>query len=110
MLPLVRTDRFVADVDEQILWYLEETGLDDIMAAELAQRFAAAVDETLVLLARTPGAGRPRAVRFSDLTGYRGFHVLEPFGRFRIYYRLIGEALHAERLLEGHRLAAGDDR
>jgi len=89
MLPIVRTDLFVADVDDLIHWYLEETGLDDIMAAELAQRFAAAVDETLEFLARTPGAGRPRAVRFSDLTGYRGFHVLEPFGRFRIYYRLI---------------------
>src|SRR5437016_5572912 len=72
MLPIVRTDRFVADVDKQIQWYLEETGLDDLPAAELAQRFAAAVDETLVFLARTPGAGRPRAVRFSDLTGYRG--------------------------------------
>src|SRR5438552_741908 len=102
MLPIVRTDLFVADVDKQIHWYLEETGLDDLPAAELAQRFAAAVDETLVFLARTPGAGRPRAVRFSDLTGYRGFPVLEPFGRFRIYYRVIGQQLHAERLLEGH--------
>ena len=110
MLPLVRTDLFVADVDEQIHWYLEETGLDEIFAAELAQRFAAAVEETLEFLARTPGAGRPRAVRFPDLTGYRGFNVFEPFGRFRIYYRVIGEELHAERLLEGHRLAASDDR
>jgi len=64
MLPIVRTDLFVADVDQQIHWYLEETGLDAILAAELAQRFATAVDETLLFLARTPAAGRPRVVRF----------------------------------------------
>jgi hypothetical protein len=110
MLLIVRTDLFVADVEKQIHWYLEETGLEEIFAAELTQRFAAAVEETLEFLARTPGAGRPRAVRFSDLRGYRGFNVFEPFGRFRIYYRVIGAELHAERLLEGHRLAASDDR
>ena len=110
MLRLVRTELFVMDVAQQIGWYLEETGLDEIFAAELARRFAAAVDETLELLARTPGAGRPRAARFSDLKGYRGFNVFEPFGRFRIYYRVMGKELHAERLLEGHRLAASDDR
>jgi plasmid stabilization system protein ParE len=109
-LRIIRTDLFVADVAEQIHWYLEETGLEEIFAAELAQRFAAAVEETLEFLSGTPGAGRPRAVRFSDLKGYRGFNVFEPFGRFRIYYRLIGAELHAERLLEGHRLAAGDAR
>jgi plasmid stabilization system protein ParE len=106
MLKLIRTDLFEADVEEQIRWYLEETGLDDIPAAELAQRFAAAVEQTLEFLARTPGAGRPRAVRFADLVGYRGLNVFEPFGRFRIYYRVLGDQLHAERLLEGHSLAA----
>lgn len=110
MLPIVRTEAFAADVARQIRWYLEETALDDIFAAELAQRFAAAVEETLEFLARTPGAGRPRAARFSDLPGYRGFNVFTPFGRFRIYYRVMGGELHAERLLEGHRLAASDDR
>jgi hypothetical protein len=80
------------------------------MAVELAFRFAAAVEETLEFLSRFSEAGRPRAVRFSDLPGYRGLNVFEPFGRFRIYYRVIGKELHAERLLEGHRLAASDNR
>lgn len=110
MLPILRTEAFALDVDHQINWYLQETGLDEIFAAELAQRFAAAVEETLEFLARFPGAGRRRAVRFSDLPGYRGFNVFKPFGRFRIYYRVVGEEFHAERLLEGHRLAASDDR
>jgi len=77
---------------------LTETDLDEVMAVELAQRFAAAVEETLAFLSRFPEAGRPRAVRFSDLTGYRGLNVFEPFGRFRVYYRVIGEELHAERM------------
>ena len=90
MFPIFRTEAFAADVDHQIHWYLAETDLDEV--------------------SRFPAAGRPRAVRFSDLSGYRGLNVFEPFGRFRIYYRVIGEELHAERLLEGHRLAASDDR
>ena len=110
MLAIFRTDEFVADVAHQIRWYLDETNLDDVFAAELAQSFAAAVEMTLEFLARNPAAGRPRAVRFADLPGYRGFNVFNPFGRFRVYYRVIGEELHVERLLEGHRLAASDDR
>ena len=110
MLPSVRTEVLVTDVGQQLDWYLEETDLDEIFAAELAQRFATAVEDTLEFLARSPGAGRPRAARFSDLKGYRGFNVFKPFGRFRIYYRVIGEELHAERLLVGHRLTASDDR
>jgi plasmid stabilization system protein ParE len=110
MLRIFRTEAFVADVDRQIEWYLEETDLDETVAAELVQRFAAAVEETLEYLARTPGAGRPRVVRFSDLPGYRGLNVFAPFSRFRIYYRVIGDELHGERMLEGHRLAASDER
>src|SRR5438128_12034767 len=99
MLRIFRTEAFVSDVDHQIAWYLEETDLDEVFAAELALRFAATAEETLEFLARTPGAGRPRAVRFSVLTGYRGFNIFEPFGRFRIYYRVLWQALHAERFV-----------
>ena len=110
MLAIVETAVFRDDVHQQIRWYLYKATLDDVLAAELAERFAGAVEETLTFLARTPGAGRPRAVRFSDLKGYRGYRVFEPFGRFRIYYRVLGKELHVERLLEGHRLTASDDR
>jgi hypothetical protein len=84
MLPIFRTEAFAADVDQQIHWYLTETDLDEVTAVELAQRFAAAVEETLELLSRCPEAGRPRSIRFSDLIGYRGLNVFEPFGRYRI--------------------------
>jgi hypothetical protein len=110
MLVIFRTEAFAADVEHQIQWYVNETGLDEVLAAELALRFATAIEETLEFLSHFPQAGRPRAARFSDLPGYRGLNVFEPFGRFRIYYRVIGQELHAERLIEGHRLAASDDR
>ena len=110
MLAIVETKDFRDDVHQQIHWYLYEASLDEVLAVELVERFSGAIEDTLEFLARTPGAGRPRAVRFSDLTGYRGYHVFEPFGRFRIYYRILGKELHAERLLEGHRLAASDNR
>lgn len=53
MLPIVRTEAFVGDLAAQIRWYIEETDLDDLFAAEMAQRFAAAVEQTLEFLART---------------------------------------------------------
>jgi len=69
------------------------------------------VEITLQLLARHPEIGQPRVAQFSDLTGYRGHNLAAPFGRFRIYYRLIKDKeLHVERLLEGHQLAASDYR
>ena len=110
MLIVFRTEAFAEDVAHQIDWYLHETGLDEPTAIELAHRFATAVEETLEFLARFPEAGRPRAVRVSDLSGYRSLNVFEPFGRFRVYYCIPGKELHAERLLEGHRLAASDHR
>jgi hypothetical protein len=110
MLAIVETKDFRDDVHQQIHWYLHEASLDDVLAIELVERFSGAIEDTLEFLAHTPGAGRPRVVRFSDLTGYRGHRVFEPFGRFRIYYRILGKELHAERLLEGHRLAASDNR
>jgi len=65
MLPIFRTELFAADVDHQIHWYLTETDLDEVMAVELAHRFAAAVEETLEFLSRFPGAGRPPCVFLS---------------------------------------------
>lgn len=57
MLPIFRTEVFVADFNAQIHSYLETTELDEIFAAELAQRFAVAVEETLELLAALRGLG-----------------------------------------------------
>jgi hypothetical protein len=75
---------------------------------ELADEFLEAVEETLCYLANNPLAGRPRCVRFSDLQGFRSWRVDRPFNRFAIFYRVEGDTVFAERLLEGHRLLAAN--
>ncbi len=66
MLPIFRTDLFVSDLERQISWYLRETELDEIFAAELAQRFAAAVEETLEYLSQTDSPDNPTSLGSSS--------------------------------------------
>jgi plasmid stabilization system protein ParE len=103
-----RAGQFDADLEHQFRWYLLETGLDPAPAVELAERFADAVTRTLDSLGRTPHAGRPRFVTFSELPGIRSWRLEQPFHRFLIFYRVEGTTIFAERLLEGHRRLASD--
>ena len=64
MLTVVKTEDFSTDVRQQIRWYLYHAALDDVLAAEVVDRFTSAIEDTLEFLARTPGAGRRRAARF----------------------------------------------
>jgi len=103
-----RSERFDTDVERQFRWYLLETDLDPVEALALASRFAEAVDETLEFLGRNPEIGRRRLRTYVEIAGTRSWRVGKPFQRFVIFYRLEGEMLLAERLLEGHsRLAGG---
>ena len=43
----------------------------------------------------TPEPGAPEQCVFRTSKRYRGYRVFEPFGRFRIYYRVLGKELHA---------------
>ena len=85
-----------------------ETDLDPVDALALATRFADAVDAALEFLRRNPEIGRRRFRTYPELAETRSWQVRKPFSRFMIFYRLHGEILFAERLLESHsRLAAG---
>jgi hypothetical protein len=61
-----RSELFDTDVERQFRWYLLQTGLDPGPALELAEHFAAVVDETLDFLGKNPQAGRLRFVAFVD--------------------------------------------
>ena len=103
-----RSERFDADLERQFRWYLLEADLDPVDALELATRFAEAVEVALESLRRSPEMGRRRFATYPDLSGTRSWPVPKPFHRFIIFYRIEGDILSAERLLEGHiRLAAG---
>ena len=104
-----RSERFDADVGRQFRWYLLETGIDPPDALALATRFADAVDAALEALRRHPEIGRRRFPGDSELAGTRSWRVRKPFGRFIIFYRIQGEVLSAERLLEGHSELAAEE-
>src|SRR5215471_4269080 len=105
---LCKAERFLEDAEYYYRWYLTRPDLLPDIAVDLADEFLEAVEETLFYLANNPLAGRPRCVRFSDLQGFRSWRVDRPFNRFAIFYRIEGDTVFAERLLEGHRLLAAD--
>jgi toxin ParE1/3/4 len=104
---VVRAERFETDVHRHFRWYLLKSGLDTITAAELADQFAEAVENTLDFLGRNPEIGRPRFMRMHGLPGVRSWRVEKPFTRFLIFYRFEDSTVWVERLLEGHSQLAG---
>jgi hypothetical protein len=107
-MTLHRAERFDIDIQRQFRWYLLETGLDPVDGLALGTRFIDAVEATLDMLRANPGLGRRRFVAFPDLVGMRSWRVRNPFKRFLVFYRVQGDNLFAERLLEAHRrLVAG---
>ena len=108
-MTVLRAERFETDVERPFRWSLLETDLDPIDAIALATRFADAVDTALEVLRRNPQRGRTRFKIHAELSGTRSRRITKPFQRFLIFYRIEGENVSAERLLEGHsRLAAGE--
>jgi plasmid stabilization system protein ParE len=103
-----RSERFDTDLERQFRWYLVETDLAAPDALMLATRFAEAVETTLAILMKNPEIGRRRFVKHPNLVGIRSWRIRKPFHRFMLFYRIEGEVLFAERLLEGHSQLAGE--
>ena len=95
--PVQRAAAFEADVALRFSWYTDEASRD------VAWRFFAAVDATLLALAQRPGMGRSRRFRHSALQGLRSFRVQPPFDVHLIFYRHTDRELSAERLMHGRR-------
>ncbi len=109
MKPAVfKADEFVQDWENQVDWYLEQSDLDPPEAADLAQRFTDAMEQTLQFLAQNPEIGRPRLSSFSNVPGLRSWKLQKPFERFLIFYRIEHDLLNAVRLLDGHSRLAAD--
>jgi len=92
-----RNPLFTADVQKEFAWYWDEAGED------VAWRFEAAVERTLLAIARQPGLGRERRFRHPALQGLRSFRVEVPFKRLLIFYRVEGDCVEAWRLMHGAR-------
>jgi toxin ParE1/3/4 len=92
-----RTPLFTADVQREFAWYWDEAG------EEVAWRFEAAVERTLLAIARQPDLGRERHFRNPALRALRSFRVEPPFKKLLIFYRLEDNCIEAWRLMHGAR-------
>jgi plasmid stabilization system protein ParE len=96
-LRLHRADTFNIDFDRQYRWYLREAD------EEIAERFLAAVENTLQLLLVQPESGCRRKFRHPALLNLRSFRIEPPFNKLLIFYRHNATQLSAERLMHGAR-------
>jgi toxin ParE1/3/4 len=92
-----RNPFFTADVQKEFTWYWDEAG------EEVAWRFEAAVERTLLAIARQPGLGRERRFRHPTLHGLRSFRVEPPFNELLIFYSVEEDCIEALRLMHGAR-------
>jgi len=74
-----RNPFFTADVQKEFEWYWDEAG------EEVAWRFEAAVERTLLAIARPPGLGRDRRFRNPALRELRSFRVEPPFNKLLVF-------------------------
>jgi plasmid stabilization system protein ParE len=88
---------FTADVQREFVWYWDEAGED------MAWRFEAAVERTLLSLAWQPGLGRKRSFRHPVLRELRSLRVEPPFKKLLIFYRAGDDGIEVWRLMHGAR-------
>lgn len=96
-LPYQRVEEFIQDFDLQYRWYFEHAD------EKVAERFLAAVEKSLSLLAAQPEMGKCRKFRHPKLAGVRSFRVQPPFDRILIFYRFAQGEIQAWRLMDGSR-------
>ena len=96
-LTLQQSDYFLADVEIQFRWYLDQAHV------EVARRYRKAVQATLAKLQGRPEAGGRRFAHDPDLKGVRCCLVVKPFAKQLIFYRVVGETLVMERTIHGAR-------
>jgi toxin ParE1/3/4 len=92
-----RDPLFKADVLRQFVWYCDEGG------EEVAWRFEAAVEHTLLALARQPDLGRRRHFLNPKLQGLYSIPVQRPFNKLIVFYRVGAGHVEVWRLMHGAR-------
>ncbi|HEY6228354.1 MAG TPA: type II toxin-antitoxin system RelE/ParE family toxin, partial [Verrucomicrobiae bacterium] len=88
---VIRGDQFMEDVYWRARWYTRKAGTD------VAQKFEAAVDETLLRIGRNPTIGHVAPFSHPDLQKLRSLTVVSSFGQIRIFYRMEGSTVYVFR-------------
>jgi plasmid stabilization system protein ParE len=95
-LPISISARAEQDMTLQYRWYLENAD------EQIAERYLAAVHETIQTLAGKPDLGRLRHFTASELAHVRCIQVRKPFDRHLLFY-WDGDTLRIERVMHGAR-------
>jgi toxin ParE1/3/4 len=95
-LPIVISQRAEQDLILQYQWYAEHAGVD------VAERYLAAVDQALRLVAAQPSLGIRRRFEQKELLEIRSLPVSNAFAKHLIFYRA-KEVLSLERVIHGAR-------
>ena len=85
------------DIDFQSLWYGKTAG------AEIARKYAAEVERTVLFLAMHPNLGRQCGFLEPEFAHLRVYLLGRPFDRHLVYYRIAGDGLIVFRVMHGAR-------
>lgn len=97
MARVLKREAAKRDLVAQWVWYAETASI------EVADRFLAATDTTLNLLATQPESGSPLFVRETELQGMRRFPVSEGFEKILLFYFPLQDGVDLVRVVHGSR-------
>jgi plasmid stabilization system protein ParE len=92
-----KSDDFIADVEQQSEWYVDNGGWD------VADRYLDAVEQTCHLLERQPHLGPPGGFKHERLREWRFFLVFRPFNKHILFYEVIDGEVVMRRAMRGQR-------
>lgn len=96
-MSLLKSDDFIADVEQQFEWYVVHAGW------EVAERYAAAVQATCRLLEQHPQLGPNGDFKHPRLREWRFFVGFRPFNKHILFYETAGDDVIMRRAMHGHR-------
>ena len=96
-MSLYKSAEFIADVERQAKWYVDQEGW------ELGNRYLDAVEATCQLLNRHPQLGPSARFHHPRLKAWRFFLVFRPFKRHILFYEISGQDVNMRRALHGFR-------
>lgn len=96
-MKVILSEAAQVDLRRQSLWYFHQAGVD------LADRYLAAFDATVTLLAMQPEAGALRKFRDARLRGLRSVVMAGAFRMHLVFYRFDESEMVIIRVLHGMR-------
>jgi toxin ParE1/3/4 len=97
MARVLKREAAKRDLIVQWVWYAETASI------EVADRFLAAVETTLNLLATQPESGSPFFVQKTEFQGMRRFPVSEGFEKILLFYFPLQDGVDLVRVIHGSR-------